>query len=135
VAAVSLLDVLRTGVAIADSVTKPVQATVRFRRYVSGDEYGTKVYSPNPPAVGLPLKAVVDWKQKQVRTPDGVLSVSRASVTFLDIKALVIATAGEGVDDNDQIVLPDGTTGPILDMSGFIDAGTGQPIATEVFLG
>jgi len=53
----------------------------------------------------------------------------------LDIAALVAATNGAGIDDHDVIVLPDGTTGPILDMSGFIDAGTGHPIATEVFLG
>lgn len=131
----SLLDVVRSGVAIADGVTKPLQATVSFRHYVSSDAYGTKVYAPDVALPALQLKALVDWKQKQVRTMDGVLSVSRAMVMFLDIAALVAATGGEGVDDNDVIVLPDGTTGPILDMSGFIDAGTGHPVATEVWLG
>lgn len=131
----SLLDVVRSAVKIADNVTKPLQATVQFRHYVSSDEYGTKIYDP---AVALPakeLRAIVDWKQKQVRTMQGILSVSRASVMFLDIAALVAATGGEGVDDLDVIILPDGTTGPILDMSGFVDAGTGRPVATEVWLG
>jgi hypothetical protein len=81
------------------------------------------------------MRAIVDWKQKQLRLATGQLSVSRASVAFLDIAALVAATGGEGVDDNDLIVLPDGTTGPIIDMSGFIDAGTGHPVMTEVWLG
>ena len=126
----SLLDVLRSGVRIADQVTKPLQASVSFARYLSTDAYGTKTY-----AAPRTLKAIVDWKQRQVRTSTGVLSVSRASVIFLDIVALVAATGGDGVDDNDVITLPDGTTGPILDMSGFIDAGTTHPLATEVYLG
>jgi len=126
----SILDALRAGIKVANTVTKPVQATVSFSRYLSSDAYGTKTY-----AAAVLLRAVVDWRQKQLRTPDGVLSVSRASVMFLDAAALVVATGGQGVDDEDVIVLPDGTTGPILDMSGFIDAGTKQPLATEVFLG
>jgi len=127
----SLLDVLRTGVAIANKVTKPVQAKVKFERaVVSSDGYGTISY---PTAVYL--DAIVDWKQKQVRTASGVLSVSRASVTFVDIAQLKTATNSTGIDDNDKITLPDGTTGPILDMAGFIDAGTGIPLATEVFIG
>jgi RNase P/RNase MRP subunit POP5 len=82
-----------------------------------------------------PLQAIVDWKQRQLRTQEGILSVSRASVAFLNVQALSTATNGEGVNDEDIIVLPDGTTGPILDMGGFIDAGTGHPVATEVYLG
>lgn len=131
----SLLDIVRSAVKIADEVTKPLQATVSFRHYVSSDWQGTKIYDPPLASPATSLRAIVDWKQKQVRTQEGILSVSRASVMFLDIAALVAATGGEGVDDNDLIVLPDGTTGPILDMSGFIDAGTGRPVATEVWLG
>lgn len=131
----SLLDVLRAGVKIADGVTKPLQATVSFWHFVSSDGEGTKTYVPARTAPGAQLKAVVDWTQKSIRTMTGELSVSRASVMFLDIAALNAATGGEGVDDDDVIVLPDGTTGPILDMKGFIDAVTGHPVVTEVFLG
>lgn len=127
----SLLDTLRLGVGIADKQTKSVQALVTFEKMVmSNDGYGTKTYP-----MAVQLRAIVDWKQKQVRTQSGTLSVTRASVMFLDVAALALATHGEGIDDNDKITLPDGTTGPILDMAGFIDAGTGQPLATEVFLG
>lgn len=131
----SLLDVLRAGVKVADDVTKPLQATVRFWRYTGEDAYGTKIYTPDASGPGLPLRAIVDWKQKQVRQMSGILTVTRASVLFLDVQAISAATAGQGIGNNDLIVLPDGDTGPILDMSGFIDAGTEQPIATEVFLG
>lgn len=131
----SLLDALRAGVAVANTVTKPLQATVQFRHYVSSDGEGTKTY--NPP-VGLPaasLDAICDWIQRSLRTMTGELTVSRTAVMFLDIDALVAATGGEGINDDDVIILPDGTTGPILDMKGFIDKGTGHPIATEVYLG
>lgn len=126
----SLLDVLRAGVAVADLITKPLQPTVTYERYLSESGDGSKTYA----GIVL-LYAIVDWKQKQVRTMSGILSVSRAAVTFLDITTLALATNNEGIGDNDRIVLPDGTTGPILDMSGFIDSGTGHPIATEVWLG
>lgn len=127
----SILDVVRAGVKVADSVTKPLQAEVAFSRMVlSGDGYGTKTYP-----VTVQMRAIVDWKQKQLRTTSGVLSVCRASIMFLSVADVVAATEGQGISDEDRIVLPDGTTGPILDMSGFIDAGTGHPVATEVFIG
>lgn len=131
----SLLDVVRGAVAIADNVTKPLQATVSFRHYAGSDAYGAKTYVPDVAAPALALRAIIDWKQKQLRTQEGVLSVSRAMVMFLDVQALSTATSGQGVNDEDLIVLPDGTTGPILDMAGFIDPGTGHPIATEIYLG
>lgn len=126
----SLLDSLRTAVKAANAVTKPIQATVTYRRYLSADAEGTRVFASD-----VSLKAIVDWKQKQLRTTAGTLSVSRASVMFLDVAALSAATGGQGISDQDIIILPDGDTGPILDMAGFIDAGTRQPLATEIFLG
>lgn len=126
----SLLDVVRAGVKVANGVTKPLQPTVTFRRLIGIDGEGTRTYASN-----VSLRAIVDWKQKGLRTPTGELSVSRASVAFLDVAALMAATDGKGVDDGDIIILPDGTTGPILDLSGFIDAGTGMPVMTEVWLG
>lgn len=126
----SLLDVLRTGVKIADGVTKPLQATVSFQRYTGSDSYGTPTY-----AAAVDLRAIVDYVSKQVRTPEGILTVSRASITLLDIAAVVAATGGAGIDNNDKFVLPDGDSGPLLDIRGFVDAGTGHPIATELMIG
>lgn len=127
----SLLNVVRKGIKVADKVVKSLEAEVSYYRFLGDDdEYGTPRF-----ASAVKLRAIVEWKQRSLRTMTGQLSVSRSSVQFLSIQALVLATDGEGIDDNDKIVLPDGTTGPILDMSGFIDAGTGHPLATEVFLG
>jgi hypothetical protein len=126
----SLLDTIRGAVKIADNVTKPLQATVSFKHWTGTDPFGVPTYS-----TAVPLLAIVDWARKLVRTPSGDLSVTRATVTFLDVVKLAAATGVTGIQNEDSITLPDGDTGPILDISGFIDAGTTQPIATEVMLG
>jgi hypothetical protein len=129
-ARVSLRDVVKTVVGLVDKVVKPLEPVVSFERYLGESGDGGVTY-----AAAVPLHAIVEWKSAQVRTPTGVLTVSRTSVLFLNIAELSAATAGEGVDDLDRITLPDGTSGPILDLGGFIDAGTGHPFATEAFLG
>jgi hypothetical protein len=124
-----LLKLLRKSVELADKVTSTLQSTVTLKRYTGQTGFGKTWAAP------VSLDAIVDWRQRQVRTPAGLLSVSRAMVTFLDVDALKAATAGQGIQDEDIITLPDGTTGPILDMAGFIDRETTIPVATEVFLG
>lgn len=126
----SLLDILRTGVKIANDVTAPIQATVSYERMTSKDEFGKPTY-----ASPVQLKAIVEAKQQQVRANNGIMNTSRASVLFLDITALVAATSGMGIDDEDKITLPDGSTGPILTYDGFVDAGTGKKLYTQVYLG
>jgi len=126
----SLLDVLRSGVAIADGILKPLECDVSVERYGGTDAYGTDVWLP-----AITMKAICDWKQSQSTTSSGALTLSRVVVTFIDIKEMVEKTNGQGISDQDKITLPDGTTGPILNMAGFIDAGTGKPIATDVYLG
>jgi hypothetical protein len=126
----SLISTIRSAVAVADKVTRPLQSTVAYQRKTGQDVTGAPTY-----AAAVNLNALIDWKARQVRTVAGILTVSRAVVTFLDAGALSTATGGAGIDDNDKLTLPDGTTGPILDLGGFIDPGTGVPVATEVFLG
>jgi len=126
----NLLTILRGGVAIANSVTRPLQAIVQYEKYLSDDGYGSAVYAP-----AIPLHAIVEYKAVQVRTISGVLTVSRAVIELLDIAEVIAATGGQGVGNNDRFILPDGDTGPTLDIGGFVDAGTGHPIATSVRLG
>lgn len=126
----SLLDILRTGVKIADNITKPLQGTVLYERAITPDGYGSFTY-----AAAVPLKAIVDFARKQVRTQAGELTITRATIDLLNIDEVVAATGGEGISNDDRFTLPDGDSGIILDISGFIDAGTTHPIATTVMLG
>ena len=125
-----LLDVVRAGIKVADEVTKPLQPFVTYERALVSDGYGGFTF-----AAPVQLRAIVDFARKQVRTKDGILTVTRATIDLLDVAAVVAATSGEGIGNDDKFTLPDGDGGPILDISGFIDAGTGQPVATTVMLG
>lgn len=126
----SILDAVRAGVKVANKVTQPLQATVTYQRALAGDGYGSFTFdSP------ITLRAIVDFGRKQVRTKEGMLTVTRATIDLLDVAAVVAATNGEGIGNNDIFTLPDGDSGIILDISGFVDAGTGHPVATTVMLG
>ncbi len=123
-----LLETLRSGIKTADKVTKGLQATVQYQKATmtgQGPVHGPK----------QPLKAIVDYRSVQVRTMSGQLTVTRAVITLLDVEAVRLATNGEGIGNEDLFTLPDGDWGPILDISGFVDAGTGNPIPTTVMLG
>lgn len=126
----SLLDVVRAGVKIADKVTRPLQAIVMYERETGADAYGARQF-----AGAVPLHAIVDFKAVQVRTKEGILTATRSTVTLLNIAEVVAATNGQGIGNNDRITFPDGDTGPLLDISGFVDAGTGHPIATTLMIG
>jgi hypothetical protein len=126
----SILDALRAGVKVADSVTKPLQPLVSYERCTGTDEFGTRTF-----AAPVTMHAIIDFKAVPVRTKDGITTVTRATLELLSILEVVLATSGEGIADEDRFTLPDGSTGPILDVGGFIDASTGHPIATTVMLG
>jgi len=118
----SLLDIIRNGVKLANTVTAPLQAKVQHYKLThAADGYTT-------PSYGSPVSrlAIVDYRSRQLSSPSGQTVVSLATVTFLD------PTITIGPDD--KLVLPDGTTGPIFDISGFLDAGTGKPALTTVIL-
>jgi hypothetical protein len=125
----SLLDVLRSGVKTLDKITKPLQAMVMYQRATTNTGYGINYLA------AVPLKAIVDYKAVQVRTREGTLTVSRAIITLLDVAAVKTATAGLGIGNDDIFTLPDGDTGPILDIGGFVDAGDTSLIPTTVMLG
>jgi len=117
-----LASVVRGAVATANRVTKDLQSTVSHQSAMSTpSSKGVIAYG-----AAVSRRALVDWKQKVMRTSNGQEVTTRASVTFLEPVAVTLL---------DVIILPDGTTGPILDVGGFVDASTGRPYLMEVWLG
>lgn len=119
----SLRDTVKSGIAIANKLTKPLQATVLHWSFVSESVDGTPVFLTASP---VSRTALVEMKQFQVKTSTGEVVAARAKVTFLS--PIVVNT-------RDQIILPDGSTGPILAVTGLADPITGVPYMPEVFLG
>ncbi len=130
-----LTDALKT----VDAITKSLklQATVTFRRYLSSDAYGVESFGPV-----ISLYTILEYKQRSVKTSTGILAQSTATLTIVDLPALILATpavTGGGkagwVFTKDQITLPNGYVAPILNVGGFVDGGGGNLIPTEVYLG
>lgn len=112
---------LRNAVKLADTTVKSAEATVSVKLWDGTyDSFG------NPNLVTSQRQAIVDLKQRTVRSKDGVLTQSQAYVAFL--QPILI-------DRYTQIILPDGRTWPIITFSSLVDPGTNQGYYAEVYLG
>lgn len=126
-----LLDVVRSGIALANSVTSDLQANVSHRAWTASSSYGDATL-----ATAVLRPAIVVQSFKMHRTSKGEMVATRAHITFLEpITPNGAAGRMEPIDPRDTITLPDGTTGPIVDISGFIDRETTRPLLVEVWLG
>jgi hypothetical protein len=97
-------------IALADNLTQNfgLQADVVYHRYVSSNGAGKRSYE-----APVTRKAIYTRTVKQVRTFSGEMAVSNAQIVFLD------ATV---INEFDMIVLPDGTTQPIIGTDAFVDS-------------
>lgn len=130
-----LLNIIESAVRTANNVTLDLQSDIKFRKYIGQDLTGEKTYSPASNVDPITLRCIVEDKQKIVKTPSGELSQSNTTLTFLDVAKLLSATNGDGIKEDDMIILPNGETGDILSVGGFINRNTKIPVATEVYLG
>lgn len=110
-------------VALGNKLTQSlgVASTVTYFAATTADGAGKE----QTPATGVQRKAIVNKQQKLIKTASGELVMSQAYVAFLDPAPVSLY---------DKIVLPDGSTGPILSVQGFFDGSNG-PILNEVYLG
>jgi hypothetical protein len=113
--------ILRRGVAIANRVTNRLQDVIQHSAQSGQDIYGNDTWAD---PVSIP--AVIELKQQLHRTESGETVLAQAKITILQPVA---------IDAKDRIALPDGTTGPIVDVAGVLDPTTNRPYATEVWLG
>jgi hypothetical protein len=143
----SLNSIIRNAVAVANKVTTTLQGEVQHAAWIRQDPMGTAVYGrrfagvdiyggPTADGVATTRKAVIELKQR-IREIQGRQIVTFAHLTFVGpIAANAVTTfRKEPVDPRDVIILPDGTTGPIVDTAGVWDAEAGQWFAVEVWLG
>lgn len=126
-----LADVVRSGVALADTVTTDLQAAVTHKAWTGRDVDRKPTY-----AAGVSRLAIVERRQRLIRTATGEQILSRHRIAFLrPIAANGAATRREPIDPRDVLTLPDGDTGPILEVTGVVDPSTGAPYYAEVWLG
>lgn len=81
-------------------------------------------------------KAIVEKKVQMRRTESGEMVLTTATVMFIEpVPPLGATDRSEPVDPRDIIILPDGSTGPIVNVSGFVDRVSGRPFYSEIWLG
>lgn len=127
-----LADIIRSGIAIADTVTKGAQVDVTHYPWESQTGFGVITFG-----AAVTRKAIVDMTRKQRMTATGTLVNTVATVTFLETVAPNGAAGRrEPIDPRDKIVLPDGTTGPIFDApDSVVDPLTDRPYFNTILIG
>lgn len=129
-----LADIVASAVSIARTVTLDLQPTITLQQWTGEDSFGKKTY-----ATAQSLRAIVEEKQKSFKTDQGQDAVSKTYIAVLEPIDAATASAGytrkNPVDERDLITLPDGTTGPILDVDGLVNGATGVPFYSQIYLG
>lgn len=131
----ALGDIVRSGIATAKSIVGGpgnLMDVVTIQYWEGDDATGTGTYS-----AAVTFEAVVIRGQRDVRKPDGQEAVSTAYVAFLEeLPNHGVGTGRrEPLDERDLITLSDGTTGPILSISGLMDRKNSKGFYSEVYLG
>jgi hypothetical protein len=122
---------LRDGVKLIKETTDSLQAFVTLNQWIGQDVYGKPLF-----AAPMSLKAICVLAPNQHKTTNGIVVNTTAYAAFLEpILPNGAASRKEPIDPRDVIIFPDGTTGPIVEIKGFIDAGTNAPMFSEVWIG
>jgi hypothetical protein len=137
--------IVRNAVATVHNITLSLQGEVKHYAWFDSDAYGKNQYYLVRDGLELvgsldallytPRPAIVDYRQ-QIRNVGGKAVMSFAYLAFLEpITGNDVSRRTGVIDTRDVIVLPDGKTGPIIDVKGFMDRGTSKPFFHEVWLG
>lgn len=124
---------IRKGITLANKLTGSLQAEVEYRPWVDSSGKGKAIYGASQF-----LKAIVEPRQVLKSDKDGhEVRVQGSSVMFLQTIEPNGATdrRSEPIDPRDLIVLPDGTSSPILSVGGMTDPTTKRPYFCEVVVG
>lgn len=122
---------VRAIVATANHVTSTLQCNVTFYAWISDGDNSEPTY-----ASPITLRAVVDLRQRRITSSTGEDIIQKARITFVGpVEPNGASNRREPIDPRDKIVLPNGYTGPILNVLGPVDPSTGDPYAPEVILG
>lgn len=129
-------DLITQGIALANSLTGTLQADISYSAWLgyatTGPNAGTG-YSYSSP-VSIP--AIIELGRKQRQDSNGQLLITVARVFLLRPLTPNGATGRtEPIDTRDVIVLPDGTTGPIVSVGGLVNPVIGRPYYHDILLG
>lgn len=130
----ALDSVIRSAIATANTITRSLQSEVVIHRWIGQDGFGNNTY-----AAPLPVLAIVEQKQRLRVVSSGPVTQTIQTIGTVQILEVVPPHGATGrsepIDSRDRIVLPDGSSGPIVDIEGMIDPTTSRPYFAEIWLG
>jgi len=116
---VGLHELITNAVALADTITKPIQPTIAHEPYAEDDGYGGVTYGAAVTRYVIASKSI-----KQVIGQSGQITVSNSQVLIL---------ANVAVNFRDRITLPDGTQPPIIGVQGVWNKDAGMYYTEVLF--
>jgi hypothetical protein len=131
----ALNDLIRSGVALAKTLTSSLQVDVTFQAWKGQDAFGEADL-----AEAVTYKAIYEKKLRPLKDPNTGSDVLATSYLLIP-SPIESTTPNDGeirdnpLDPRDVVTLPDGSTGKILQIQGIVDPSTVAPFLYEVWLG
>jgi hypothetical protein len=131
----SLADDIREFVAIADEIVKELEPEIQHLPFLQQTTGFGRQQQAIPFGEPIIRRGLVEERYVVVHV-DGVSIETHAKIYFLEpIPPLDTPQRANPVDPRDIFILPSGRRGPVVHTNGFLDAGTGRPFISEVYLG
>lgn len=128
-------EIVTNAVATIKSVTSDLQPQVEHWAWIGHEDDGAPKYA----STAKKYNCIVEYRRRRhsLIQSHGQEVWSRAYVVFLEpVKVTgVNADRVEPIDPRDRIVLPDGSTGPIVDVRGIVSKKTKRAYFHEVWIG
>jgi hypothetical protein len=128
---------IRSGILLADGLVKSLEAPIVHFQWLGSDGFGKPTFAQ----VGTPHKAIVTMMDQQRFLPDGTAVTIKANVLILEpvlpnvLPLQPNTKRSEPIDPHDKIILPDGTSGPIIGEPGIVDPTTKRQYFADIMLG
>jgi hypothetical protein len=131
----ALNDTIAKVVGIANKVTKDLQGAISHYPWIAQNAFGS-VQSQSPFGQPIIRNGIIQQQGRWRQIANGNMVFTYAHIVFLEPFAHIEAPNRKNpIDPRDRLVLPDGTTGPIVDIDGLFNPGTKSPYFCEVWLG
>lgn len=126
-----LADIVRQGVALADSLTQTLQPTVLHEAWIGDAGDGTPIFAP-----AQTRAAIIERRQRMIRNARGEEVRTAHTISILrPVSANGAPGRDEPIDARDRFTIPDGSFGPILAVESFTDKDTSSGYFHVVYLG
>jgi len=130
----SLTSLIADMIGVAKDLTQDLQPNVTWKAWTGQDNQGASTYQTRT------ITAIVEKKQRLVSGRGGEMVTSQYYIGILEpLPDTAVTDSGDPrsnpVDPRDIFILPDGQTGPIVSIDGFMNRATSRPFYTQVYLG